>query len=82
MINKLLAENTIIILSGEGIHGTFELYKGKRTELAINRRLAKERCNANRWAKAFVYLHESEGGSVYMDLHSGDIRNINEEDLR
>jgi len=38
------------IVSGEGEKGTIELYKGKKTATAIMQRLARERCNGDRWA--------------------------------
>lgn len=85
MINKVLAKNqgNIVILSGEvGRNGTFESFRGTRSELAINRRLAKERCNGDRWARAYIFLHENEGGKVYIDLHdTSDMRHIKDDDI-
>lgn len=45
----------IEIVSGEGTGpGTTELFTGRRTLLAISRRLARERCKGDRWAYALV----------------------------
>lgn len=81
-MDSILLDNNgqILILSGEGSQGTFEKFTGKRTGLAIERKLAKERCGGDRWARAYIYLHESETGPVYMDMVSGEMRNIDEED--
>lgn len=65
-------ESEIVILSGEGEIGTYELYAGTRTERAIKSRLTKEKCHGDRWAKAYIYLHESETGSVYVNLENAD----------
>lgn len=85
MINKVLTKNpgNIVILSGEGgRNGTFELFRGTRSELAINRRLSKERCNGDRWARAYIFLHENEGGKVYVNLHdSSDMMHIKDDDI-
>lgn len=44
------ASDEIEIISGEGEDGTREDYEGARTARAIKARLAKERCNGDRWA--------------------------------
>ncbi len=54
-VNKLLANNAIVaICSGEGEYGTFERFTGKKTVLAINRRLIRETCGGDRWAVAII----------------------------
>lgn len=70
-INDLIKENRIIIVSGEGISGSYTEYKGKRTMRAINTYLKKERCNGDRWAYAKVYSHNN-GEPIFVDVHSGE----------
>lgn len=73
MSNNLLdSNNEILIVSGEGEHGTEEVYTGKRTLRAIKMRLTKEACGGDRWAYAKVFSHESELGNVYVDVISGE----------
>lgn len=72
---------TIVIHSGEGEEGVFEEYTGKRTARAIKSRLSRERCNGYRWAAAYIYLHGSDFGAVYMDLEDGELKHISEEDI-
>ena len=75
-------ESEIVILSGEGEIGTFERYTGTRTSRAIKSQLTKERCRDDRWAKAYIYLHESETGDVYANLEdTNDMREIDEDDI-
>ena len=79
-MNKILQQEKgkILILSGSGINGTFEEFKGKRTERAIVARLKKEICHGDRWARAYIYLHDNEfGDEVYMNLENyNDFRTI------
>lgn len=63
-------QNQIQIISGEGENGTAEIYTGKRTMLAIKRRLTKERCKGQRWAKAIQCLYNN-GADVFIDIESG-----------
>ena len=42
---------------------------------------SRERCNDDRWASAYIYLHDSEHGPVYMDLEDGELKHISEEDI-
>ena len=70
-----------IILSGEGETGTFERHTGKPTMLAINRRLARERCGGDRWARAFVPAGQGYDDDTYVDINSGDFRTIDEDDI-
>ena len=80
-LQKLLeGDNRILILSGEGENGTFEEYNGKRTMLAIKSRLRKERCNGDRWARAYIYLYTNDLGDVYKDIEDGELRHINLDD--
>lgn len=86
MLENLLKQhpdNEIVILSGEGEIGTFEKYNGKRTVKEIRSRLTSERCHGDRWAKAYMYMHESETGRVYISLDetNQDCRCIRKEDI-
>lgn len=76
-IKELLAtENPIYIYSGEGI-ATPEVFEGKRTILAIKRRLTKERCNGDRIAWAVVYAFDTEYGfHVGVDIETGEYRSL------
>ena len=72
-MTNILKQNSgkILILSGEGIQGTFEEYRGKRTERALGMKLKKDSCHGDRWAKAYIYLHNDENGDpVYMNLEN------------
>jgi len=70
-----------IILTGEGTSGTFERHTGKPTLLAINRRLARERCGGDRWARAFVPAGNGYEDDAYVDINNGEFRTICEEDI-
>ena len=48
-------KNRIAIVSGEGTgNGTIKLFNGRRTRLAISRRLTRERNHGDRWAYAVI----------------------------
>lgn len=66
------AGHPVQIISGEGDEGTAELFTGKRTELAIRRRLNAERGSGDRWARAIVYSHSTEHGQVGIEVESGE----------
>jgi hypothetical protein len=68
----IYARPEIRIISGEGEMGTVEQYFGKCSERAIKLRLARERCNGDRWAMAIQYSHENEHGKVGIDLETGE----------
>jgi len=52
---KIIDEATkIVIFSGEGDTGTFEIFNGKRTVKAVKSRITRERCGGDRWVKLFV----------------------------
>jgi hypothetical protein len=71
-IQNLIAKKTVFITSGEGEgNGTIEKFTGTRTLRAIKMRLARERCNGDRWADAKVWLHDSEFQGVYIDVETG-----------
>jgi hypothetical protein len=65
--------NGAIILSGEGIRGVFQRHTGKPTLRAINRRLTKECCGGDRWAKAFVPAGPECKENTYLEIdrHGG-----------
>ena len=69
----------IVILSGEGEVGTYSSYMGAYTERAIRSRLSKERCNGDRWAKAYIYSHLTDDDQrVFVNLENdADMRVIN-----
>ena len=67
-------EHPIHIISGEGENGTVEVYEGKRTDRAIKMRLTKERCQGDRWARASIYLYDSDHQiPVGMDCETGEM---------
>ena len=71
-IQSLIHANNIPIIRGEGEVGTTDKYTGKRSLLAIKRRLTKERCHGDRWAKALVYSHSNDYGDVYVNINTGE----------
>lgn len=71
MLNKY-PESEIMIFSGEGINGSFETYTGTRTQRAIKSRLTKERCNGDRWAKAYIYTYDTAEGRLFVNLDCPD----------
>ena len=73
--------NNAIILSGEGITGTLSTHTGRPTLAAINRRLAKERCGGDRWARAFTPAGDGYAPDAYVDIHTGEMRTIDPEDV-
>lgn len=51
-IEALIATgDKLYIVSGEGENGSRAVYNGKKSVLAIQRRLAAEKCNGERWAR-------------------------------
>ena len=67
-------EHPIHITSGEGEVGTTEVYTGKRTDRAIKMRLTLERCHGGRWARAEIYMHDTDDGvAVGMDCTDGGV---------
>jgi len=63
----MLYENAIV-LSGEGLRGTFERHTGRPTLRAINRRLNRERCSGDRWAKAFIPAGSNYAPDTYIEI--------------
>jgi len=64
--------NEIHIISGEGEQGTTEIYYGARTLRALRARLTRERAGGDRWARATIYSHSAGGGSIGVDIETGD----------
>ena len=63
----------IIILSGDSLSGTWERYRGERTNHALKLRLTKERANGERWASAWIEAKTVEdkghpGAKVYLEM--------------
>lgn len=54
--------NALRIVSGEGEQGAIEVYTGKRTPLAITRRLDKDRCGGDRWARLEMHCGTDAAG--------------------
>lgn len=76
---------TIIIISGEGETGNIEAYHGTDSPRAIKMRLAKERCNGDRWARAYRLAQVGDAMSddigVYSEIDGDDMRSINLDDI-
>ena len=67
----------ILIVSGEGEGpGIVEVFEGRRTLRAIKMRLARERCGGQRWARAVAYSHTNDGGDVYINVETGELRGL------
>lgn len=69
----ILTKKRIAIITGEGNwEGTAELYSGIVSELGIRRRLMRERCNGDQWARAIQYSHETaDGAHRGIDIETG-----------
>ncbi|OPY01468.1 MAG: hypothetical protein A4E60_01705 [Syntrophorhabdus sp. PtaB.Bin047] len=76
----------IIIISGEGDNGTVEAYRGKDSPYAIKRRLTKERCEGDRWARAYRFDHHGDALSddvgVYVEIDGEDYVTFHRRDIR
>jgi hypothetical protein len=57
-------DREVLIFSGEGIQGTWELYQGPKTWAALEARLDQERCEGDRWAEAYIQVE----GRTYAPL--------------
>ncbi len=63
------------IISGEGAgEGTIET-TGPLTDVGIKRRLTRERCGGDRWARAY-YRCESEASNVWIEVETGEARHF------
>ena len=61
-IEKAISQAAVIeIVSGEGEMGTVEIFTGKKTALAISRRIKKEKCGGQRFCYARV-----DGERIYL----------------
>lgn len=65
---KSLEVEKIVILSGEGEIGTFELYTGKRTERALKTKLKEESCDGDRWVRVFCSAGEDYALDSYFEI--------------
>lgn len=65
-------DKPIVIISGEGEVGTVETFHGKKTKLAVKRRLNRERSH-DRWARAIQFSHKSVYGAAGVDVESGEL---------
>lgn len=69
----------ILIFSGEGLFGSWELYVGKQTDRAIKMKLTREKCNGDRWAFAYKKLSDE----IYQNLYNpNDIREVPDKFIR
>ena len=59
----------IDIVSGEGVIGTREKFRGRKTKRAIKQRIKKETCQGDRWARAEIIVD----GYKYMMNEKGEI---------
>ncbi len=66
-MNKIM-ESIYKIDSGEGSCGTVEYVR--LTDIGAKRRLTKERCGGDRWARASYKL--TGCGNVYINIESGE----------
>lgn len=57
-----------IILSGEGERGVCQRHTGRATLRAVNRRLNKERCGGDRWARAFLPAGPEYEDGAYIEI--------------
>lgn len=84
---KSLETEKIIILSGEGEIGTFELYTGKRTQRALKTKLKQESCDGDRWVRVFCSAGEDYAPDSYFEIDpdtlesTGYMRTIPEKEI-
>ena len=62
------------VVSGEGEVGTVEDYVG--TDKDVRNRMEQELCGGDRWIAAYRYSHESELGSVWVNIDTGEMRHF------
>jgi len=74
-------EGKIIIQSGEGETGSFDIYLGKRSERAIQLRLTRERSHGDRWARAWIEAGPEYVENTFFDFDGDGLRTINPEDV-
>ena len=67
MIDFSKLAGQIAIISGEGEKGTVGLYDGRRTANAIARRLTKERCDGERFARAVIQLEGNNDAAINLE---------------
>lgn len=72
-LDSLLANaaNRIAIVSGEGEKGNISFFTGRRTRLAVIRKLNKERCNGDRLAYAIIEASDPKMAPGYAVKWSG-----------
>jgi len=74
-MNKTTKSDYIIISGDKGNEvGTIEAV-GRKTERAIRMRLKRERCNGDRWARAFYRLGVDRTG---IDIDTGEARHFDQ----
>ena len=78
--------SNVLIVSGEGaIDGAIEKHTGKPTLRAINRRLARERCNGDRWATAYIKADDTHANNTWIEIDADgngvDMRTIDQDDI-
>lgn len=67
----------IIIISGEGEQGTVKRHSGRDTQRAIKAKLTCERCNGDRWARAYrLDRVTDEWRGIYCEIDGDDMRHI------
>lgn len=85
MINSI---PQFLVFSGEGIYGTFEIYKGSLTQRAMKSRITKEFASGSRWAYMLRFEHVSKIGQyvyspIYIKGNVGrDVFGLYEDKLR
>ena len=65
------------VVSGEGVNGTVELTK-PMTETGIKRRLTRERCGGDRWAKGYRRLNAHD--TTWINVETGEAATFNKWD--
>jgi len=79
---KTMTKEKYLVLSGEGERGTWKL-SNAITEIGLKRLLTKERCNGDRWAKAY----QPDASMYYNEIRltpvsgSGDYKSMSRDEL-
>ncbi len=79
---KATQKRKYLIFSGEGEYGNWEL-TNPITSIGLKRKLTKERCNGDRWAKAYYPDAVMFDGEIrlYPCSGQGDYKAMNQEEL-
>jgi len=77
----------LIIFSGEGERGTFEIYTGKQTPRAIRAKITREACSGDRFVELFRAAGPEYADNSYFEIDpdtmepTGEMRTIRPDQI-